>query len=67
VSDDYDGEKLRKIAAKRMAGDVENMRQAAPRALNLIADAALAHRPKPKTKPARRRQRTRRKLEKENG
>lgn len=35
-----------------------------PKALDAIADVVLAYRPKPKTKPARKRQRARRKLEK---
>ncbi len=35
-----------------------------PKALDAIVDKVLAYRPKPKTKPARKRQRARRKLEK---
>ena len=35
-----------------------------PKVLDAIADKALRYRPKPKTKPARKRQRARRKLEK---
>lgn len=41
--------------------------QKPPKVLNAIADVVLAYRPKPKTKPARKRQRARRKLEKANG
>jgi hypothetical protein len=40
------------------------MKPKAPKALDAIADVVLAYRPKPKTKPARKRQRIRRKLEK---
>jgi hypothetical protein len=35
-----------------------------PKVLDAVADAVLSYRPKPKTKPARERQRTRRRLEK---
>lgn len=40
--------------------------QKPPKALDAIADIVLAYRPKPKTKPARKRQRTRRKIEAES-
>jgi hypothetical protein len=35
-----------------------------PKVLDAIADVVLRYRPKPKTKPARKRQRARRKLQK---
>ena len=35
-----------------------------PKALDAIADVVLRYRPKPKSKPARKRQRAKRKLEK---
>jgi hypothetical protein len=38
--------------------------QKPPKALDAIADVVLAYRPKPKTKPARKRQRVRRRLAK---
>lgn len=38
--------------------------QKPPKALDAIADVILAYRPKPKTKPARKRQRIRRKIAK---
>jgi hypothetical protein len=38
--------------------------QKTPKELDAIADVVLAYRPKPKSKPARKRQRARRKLEK---
>jgi hypothetical protein len=41
--------------------------QKPPKALDAIADVVLAYRPKPKTKPARRRKRQRRAFEKANG
>jgi hypothetical protein len=41
--------------------------QKSPKALDAIADKVLAYRPKPKTKPARKRQRIRKRLEKING
>jgi hypothetical protein len=37
-----------------------------PKALDAIVDKVLAYRPKPKSKPAKRRKRQRRKLEKAN-
>ena len=39
----------------------------APKALDAIADVVLRYRPKAKSKPAKRRKRQRRKLEKTNG
>jgi hypothetical protein len=39
--------------------------QKAPKALDAIADVILAYRPKPKTKPARKRQKMRRRLAQE--
>lgn len=38
------------------------MKAKTPKALDAIADAVLAYRPKPKTKPARRRKRRAKKL-----
>jgi hypothetical protein len=38
-----------------------------PKALDVIADVVLAYRPKPKTKPARKRQRVRKRMEKVRG
>ncbi len=40
--------------------------QDTPKALDAIVDKVLAYRPKPKSKPARKRQRARRKLLKES-
>jgi hypothetical protein len=39
------------------------MKRPIPKALDAIADKVLAYRPKPKSKPARRRQRAKRKAE----
>ena len=38
-----------------------------PKVLNAIADVVLRYRPKPKSAPAKKRQRKRRKIEKKNG
>jgi hypothetical protein len=38
-----------------------------PKILNAIADVVLRYRPKPKSAPAKKRQRKRRKIEKQNG
>ncbi|MDE2101434.1 MAG: hypothetical protein KGL39_29575 [Patescibacteria group bacterium] len=40
------------------------MTRRVPKALDDIVDVVLAYKPKPKTKPAKKRQRVRRKLEK---
>ena len=37
-----------------------------PKALDRIADAVLAYKPKPKSKPAKKRQRVRRKIQRES-
>ena len=41
--------------------------QDTPKALDAMLDKVLAYRPKPKSKPARKRQRAKRKLEKARG
>lgn len=60
---------LVKIAKERVARDIANMRAAVPPELNAIADVVLAYKPKPVSKPAKKRKRRARKLakERENG
>ena len=48
---------LVKIARERVARDIANMRAAVPPELHAIADVVLAYRPKPKSKPAKKRKR----------